>query len=121
MAENMTTVLGKEATITGKLEVTTSLRVDGNVKGEVVAQETLVIGNTGKVEGDVTAKNCVVAGQVLGNVMAQEKVELQAKSLLQGDLKTKSLVIEQGAVFQGACRMKEGEVAPRKAPVEAKA
>jgi cytoskeletal protein CcmA (bactofilin family) len=120
MAENMTTVLGKEATITGKLEVTTSLRVDGIVKGEVIAQETIVIGATGKVEGDVTSKTCVVAGQVLGNVMAQEKVELQAKSLLQGDLKTKSLVIEQGAIFQGACRMKEGEVAPKKAPVEAK-
>lgn len=119
MAENMDTVIGKDSTFTGKVEVTSSLRVDGTVKGEIISHETVVIGPTGRVEGDVTAKNSVIAGQVIGNVTAQEKVELQAKALLQGDLKTKGLVIEQGAIFQGACRMKEGEAIPKKEIVDA--
>jgi len=121
MAENMNTVIGKDSTITGKVEVTSSIRVDGNVKGEIISHETVVIGPTGRVEGDVTSKASVIAGQVVGNVNAQEKVELQAKSLLQGDLKTKGLVIEQGAIFQGACWMKEADVVPKKETVEAKA
>ncbi len=114
MAENTNTVLGKDSSMTGTIEVTGSLRIDGFVKGEVISKETVVIGPTGKVEGDVKSKLVVISGQVIGNVAAEDKVELQAKSLLQGDLRTKGLVIEQGAVFQGACRMKEDVVVPKK-------
>ena len=121
MAENMNTVIGKDSTLTGKIEVSTSLRVDGKIKGEIVSQETVVIGPTGVVEGDVTSKTCVIAGKVIGNVTAQEKVELQAKALLQGDMKTKGLVIEQGAVFQGSCRMEEDGAVPKKEPAPVKA
>ncbi len=120
MADNMNTVIGKDCTFSGTVEVTGSLRVDGFVKGEVKSKETVVIGPTGKVEGDVFAKISVVSGQVQGNITAEEKVELQAKAILQGDLKTKSLVIEQGAVFQGACRMKEGESIPKPSPEKPK-
>jgi len=116
MAENTSTVLGKDSSLTGTIEVTGSLRIDGVVKGEVISKETVVIGSTGKVEGDIRSKQVVISGQVLGNVAADDKVELQAKSLLQGDLHTKGLVIEQGAVFQGACRMKEDVTAPKKEP-----
>ncbi|MFH1893293.1 MAG: polymer-forming cytoskeletal protein [Candidatus Zixiibacteriota bacterium] len=120
MAENMNTVIGKDATITGTVEVTGAVRVDGCVKGKVISRETVVVGPTGNVEGDIVAKISVVAGQVMGNVTADEKVELQAKAVLSGDLKTKSLVIEQGAVFEGACRMKEGDVVHRTEPAKIK-
>lgn len=121
MAENMNTVIGKDSNFTGKVEVSSSLRVDGKVKGEIVSQETVVIGPTGVVEGNITSKSCVIAGRVIGNVSAPDKVELQAKSLLQGDLKTKGLVIEQGAVFQGSCTMREGDSASKKESVSADA
>jgi len=120
MADNMNTVIGKDCTFSGTIEVTGSLRVDGFVKGEVKSKETVVIGPTGKVEGDVIAKNSVVSGEVTGNINAEDKVELQAKAILQGDLKTKSLVIEQGAVFQGACRMKDGDMSHKPAPEKPK-
>jgi cytoskeletal protein CcmA (bactofilin family) len=111
MAESMNTLLGKDATLNGSLEVAGSLRVDGFVKGTVISRETVVVGPTGRIEGDITSKVSTIAGQVIGNVIAEERVELQAKAVLQGDLKTKGLVIEQGAVFHGACRMKtEGSV-----------
>jgi cytoskeletal protein CcmA (bactofilin family) len=120
MAENTNTVIGKECSITGKLEVNGPLRVDGNVKGEVVSKETVVVGATGKVEGDIKSKTAVISGQVLGNVYAEDKVELQAKSLLEGDLKTKGLVIEHGAIFQGACRMKADDSVPLPQPEKQK-
>jgi len=120
MAENMNTVIGKDATITGTVEVTGAVRVDGCVKGKVISRESVVVGPTGTIEGDISAKTSVIAGQVTGNVTAEEKVELQAKALLNGDLRTKSLVIEQGAVFEGACRMKDGEPVHKGEPAKIK-
>ena len=121
MAENMSTVIGKDSIFTGKVEVSNSLRVDGSVKGEIVSKETVVIGPTGRLEGDLTSKCSIIAGQVIGNVTAEDKVELQAKALLQGDLKTRGLVIEQGAVFQGACRMQAENVVSERKPVTVEA
>ena len=63
---------------------------------------------TGQVEADIEAQTSIIAGHVIGNVQCTEKIELQAKCEMDGDLKTKSLVIEQGAVFCGACNMKGG-------------
>jgi len=108
MAESMSTVIGKDAKLTGTIEVAGSLRIDGYIKGKVVSSETVVIGTTGKVEGDVDAKNGTIAGTVTGNVTVTEKVELQTQAVLYGDLKTTALVIEQGATFDGACCMKQG-------------
>ena len=120
MAENMNTVIGKDSTFTGTVEVTGSLRIDGCVKGEVNSGDTVVIGPTGRIEGDVISKNSILAGKVIGNIAAEEKVELQAKAVLQGDLKTKSLVIEQGAIFQGSCIMKEERAVAKSEPVKTK-
>jgi len=118
MADNISTVIGKDCVFSGTAEVTGSLRIDGTIKGEVKSKETVVIGATGTVEGDITAKHAVVAGKIVGNILAADKIELQTKAILQGDLQTKSLVIEEGAVFEGASRMKDG--APQAAKERAK-
>jgi cytoskeletal protein CcmA (bactofilin family) len=107
MAENINTVVGKDATFDGTLEVQGSLRIDGKVKGAVKCSETVSIGPEGKVEADVHTKSAVITGRVDGNVHASERIELQAKSMVNGDIKTKSLVVEQGAVFHGACKMND--------------
>jgi len=114
MADNISTVIGKDCVFSGTAEVTGSLRVDGSIKGEIKSKETVVIGSTGVVEGDITAKLAVISGRIVGNVHATEKIELQNKAILQGDLQTKSLVIEEGAVFEGASRMKEGSPQQKK-------
>ena len=61
------------------------------------------------VEAEIEANTAIIAGRMVGNVVTSEKIELQAKCEMEGDLKTKSLVIEQGAVFCGACNMKESK------------
>jgi cytoskeletal protein CcmA (bactofilin family) len=57
---------------------------------------------------------------MIGNLIAREKIELQNKSDIEGDIRTKSLVVEQGAVFCGACHMKEGKSAHKFLPPEEK-
>jgi len=104
----MNTIIGKDTVITGTLDVKGALRVDGSVKGKVIFSYCFTIGATGTVEADIQADTAIIAGHLIGNVNCAEKIELQAKCEMDGDVKTKSLVIEQGALFCGACNMKGG-------------
>lgn len=119
----MNTIIGKDTVITGTLDVKGALRVDGTVKGKIICSDCVTVGATGMVEAEIEAKTAIIAGHLVGNVQATEKIELQAKCEMDGDLKTKSLVIEQGAVFCGACNMKGstpdlGFLAPQEKKIE---
>ncbi len=103
----MNTIIGKDTIITGTIDVKGGLRVDGTAKGKVICDEAITIGSTGIVESEIEANTIIIAGRLIGNINAAEKVELQAKCEVEGDIHTKSLVIEQGAVFCGACNMKD--------------
>ena len=105
----MNTIIGKDTVITGTLDIKGALRVDGTVNGKIISSDCVTIGASGTVEAEIEANTAVIAGKLSGNIHATEKIELQAKCEMSGDLKTKSLVIEQGAVFCGACNMKEGQ------------
>lgn len=109
--DKVNTIIGKDTTFSGTLEVAGTLRVDGVLKGEVNVTDTIAIGPTGEVDANVKTKNAVISGSVKGNIHASEKVELQAKANISGDLVTKSLVIEQGAIFHGHCNMKNTDQA----------
>ena len=102
----MNTIIGKDTVITGTLDVKGALRVDGSVKGKIICSDCVTIGATGEVEAEIEANAAIIAGHMIGNISTTDKIELQAKCEMNGDLKTKSLVIEQGAVFCGACNMK---------------
>jgi len=104
----MDTIIGKDTLITGTIDVKGALRVDGTIKGKIICSDCVTVGATGMVEADIESNTAIIAGHMIGNVETVDKVELQAKCELEGDIKTKSLVIEQGAVFCGACNMKGG-------------
>jgi cytoskeletal protein CcmA (bactofilin family) len=107
MDGTMNTIIGKDTVITGTIDVKGGLRVDGTAKGKVICDESITIGPTGVVESEIEAGTIIIAGRLLGNINAAEKVELQAKCEVEGDIRTKSLTIEQGAIFCGACNMKD--------------
>ncbi len=120
----MNTIIGKDTTITGTLDVRGALRVEGSVKGKIISTGCVTVGSTGVVEAEIEAESAIIAGTMRGNVNTTEKIELQAKCEMDGDLRTKSLVIEEGAMFCGACSMKDappnlGFLAPESKPEEA--
>ena len=103
----MNTIIGKDTHINGTVKVEGSLRIDGSVTGKIICSECVTIGASGIVDAEIEAASAIVAGKLKGNIVTTETIELQAKCEMEGDLKTKSLVIEQGAIFCGACNMKE--------------
>ena len=107
MDGTMDTIIGKGTVITGTIDVKGGLRVDGTAKGKVICDAAITIGPTGVVESEIEASTIIIAGRLVGNITSAEKVELQAKCEVEGDIHTKSLVIEQGAIFCGACNMKD--------------
>ena len=99
------TVISKGVKIEGKLSCSGSIRLDGEVKGDISSQSAVIIGENGKVNGQIIAENITIGGQVTGTVKAKEKLVLDAKANLQGDVITKTIAVESGAVFNGNCKM----------------
>jgi len=110
----MNTIIGKGTKVEGKMEVASSVRIDGSFKGELKAIDTLIVGSTGELS-DVTVnvKNAIIGGRIKGNVTASSKVTLESSSRLEGDLTAKLLIIEEGALFTGNCKSGEQVISPK--------
>jgi len=98
-------LIGTGTTIEGNITFTGGLRVDGHVRGSVVASDgkagTLVLSEQAQIEGEIRVSHVVINGTVVGPVHAAEYVELQAKANVTGDVHYKTLEIQLGAVVQG--------------------
>lgn len=103
--DKVATIIGEEAYFQGTLTVKGSLRIDGQVEGNISDGLTIIIGEKGRVKGDICAENVVIAGSVTGNVAAVNQIELLSQGRLEGDLRTPRLSIEEGATFEGRAAM----------------
>lgn len=97
--------LGVGSRVEGKLTFEGSVRVDGQVEGEISAQDTVIIGEGAEITAQITANVIVVHGRVTGDLNARKRVELKAPAALAGNISTPTLVIHEGVVFEGHCAM----------------
>lgn len=102
-------IIGAGTVLEGNLKTNATVRIDGDIVGDITSQATVIIGVEGKIKGNVNAVDVLVAGLVTGDVKASNKIEIVAKGTIAGDLYTKSLVIDENAIFQGKCVMENGE------------
>ena len=104
-SEEWTGFLERGVKFEGKLECTGTFRIDSKVKGELVSDETLVLGDSAVVEGEISGNYVIIAGRFDGIIKAKGKVEIQTKAIVTGEIHTPCLIIEPGAVFDGKCHM----------------
>jgi cytoskeletal protein CcmA (bactofilin family) len=97
--------LGQGSRVEGKLTFEGSVRIDGQVEGEITAQDTVIIGEGAEVTAQIHASAVVVHGRVTGDITASKRVELKAPATLLGNVSTPSLVVHEGVVFEGHCTM----------------
>ena len=104
--DTIDTLVGSGSILQGDLEFTGGLRVDGHIKGHVTAQDsnkgTLVLSESGVIEGDVNVPHVVVNGTVNGNIVSSGHVELQANAKITGDIHYKAVEMELGAILNGS-------------------
>ena len=103
--------LGKGSQITGKLVFEGMGRIEGQVEGEICAQETLTIGESAVVNAQITGTTIIVQGRVTGDITARQRLELRAPSRVHGNITTPCLIVHDGAFFEGQCKMRGPEVA----------
>jgi cytoskeletal protein CcmA (bactofilin family) len=100
-----TTIISLGVKIEGKIKSNGNIRVDGEILGDIVSQGNVTIGENGEVNGQVNADIITIGGNVTGTVKAKSRLVLDEKGNLKGDIFTKSLIVKEGALFDGKCKM----------------
>lgn len=103
--ETIDSLIGENIKIVGKLEGKGSLRIDGTVEGDIIYEGNIVIGNGGKVIGNIKANDISLSGTVNGNIVSNSKVVILESGTLIGDLEVPTVVIHENAKFEGHCKM----------------
>ena len=91
--------------VEGKLESTGTFRIDSTMKGTLVSEETLILGEHATVEGEIHGNYVIIAGRFDGVIRAKGRVEIQTKAIVTGEVHAPCVLIEPGAVFDGSCHM----------------
>jgi cytoskeletal protein CcmA (bactofilin family) len=98
--------VGNGTALTGEANFRGMLRIDGHLTGRIVSQDgTLLVGTNGQVDADIEVAVATINGTVNGDVIATERLEMGRAAHVKGNIQTPSLMIEQGAIFEGSCRM----------------
>lgn len=100
-------LIGAGTEIIGDVNSNGDIRIDGTLKGNLKTAGKVVIGETGKVEGEINCKNSDVLGAINGKIKVGELLSLKATAKVFGDITTKKLAIEPGSQFTGNCKMSE--------------
>jgi len=101
--------MGAETFFEGKLTYTGAVRLDGRFKGVIRSDDTLIVGETGRIEGELHVGITIIQGEVVGNVYGKERVELHHPGRMIGNITAPVVIMDEGAVFEGNCKMKKKE------------
>ena len=98
--------VGGGTVVTGEANFKAMMRVDGHLSGRVMSSSgTLIVGANGKVDANIEVAVAVIHGTINGDIIATQRLELGRAAKVNGNIQTPSLIIEQGAVFEGSCKM----------------
>jgi cytoskeletal protein CcmA (bactofilin family) len=109
-SSNNINLIGFGTEIHGDVICNGDMRIDGLLVGNLSAKGKIVIGETGKIKGEISCKNSDVSGVVDGKITVAELLSLKSSAKVMGDIFTSRLAIEPGSKFTGYCDMsKESE------------
>jgi cytoskeletal protein CcmA (bactofilin family) len=109
------TIVGQGAKLEGTVVSAGSLRIDGQVKGQINAEGDVLLSPQSQVEADIRAQNVVVAGRFKGSILVKGRAELARGGRVDGDITSKTLVVEDGGIFQGQSIMDQQPAPTQKA------
>ena len=104
--DNLSGFVGAGTDVSGEATFQMMLRVDGHLSGRVSSGDgTLIVSAGGKVDADVAVAVALINGTVNGDIVATKRIELGRVARVNGNIQTPALVVENGALFEGGCRM----------------
>jgi len=99
------TIIGEDVRIKGELEANGNIRLEGMVEGHIAIAGDLLLGEHGKVIGNIAAHNIMVSGKVEGDIKTQGRIEIMTTGHIQGDVTCTALIIDEGGILQGSSTM----------------
>ncbi len=108
----LTAFIDEGSEIEGKYTFSGAVMLNGKFTGEIASTDTLIIGDKGVINADIRAGQVLISGEVVGNVRATERVELKRTARMFGDIDAPVVVVEEGVLFEGHCRMTKANEAP---------
>ncbi len=100
-------ILGPGAVVKGEIQVNGDFRIDGTLNGTILCKGKIVVGPTGKIDGQIQCQNADFSGEVTATVKVTELLTLKETARYSGDITTGKLAIEPGAKFSGTCSMEQ--------------
>lgn len=108
-----TTVIAKGTVIEGKFACNENVRLDGAIHGEVKVDKRFVMGDTSYVQGNIHASNAAIKGKIKGDLFIKEALHLMDSAVIEGNITAKTMVVEEGARYNGACKIGESAAAAK--------
>lgn len=100
-----TCVVAAGTTVDGKFSASENVRLDGLIKGEVKCSQRLVMGESGRVEGNIRTKDAIIMGKVEGELVVEGTLHLKGTSFVRGAITAKFMVVDEGARYVGDCKV----------------
>lgn len=98
-------LLGAGTTITGDINSNGDIRINGALTGNLTTKGRVIIGESGKIKGDINCKNADILGLVEGKLAVSELLTLKATANVTGEVTIGKIAIEPGSKFNGSCKM----------------
>ena len=102
---DLSAFIDEASEIDGKYTFSGTVMLNGKFKGEICSNDTLIIGEKAVVKASIRAGVVLISGEVVGNVLGTERVELRGSARVFGDVEAPVVVVEEGVLFEGQCRM----------------
>lgn len=104
-ATGATTIIGAGTTIIGDMESKGDIRIDGTLKGNLMAKAKILVGTDGVVEGNMNGNYADIQGRVTGNIRTTDLLLLRGSAHIEGDIYAGKLQVEPTVSFNGKCHM----------------
>ncbi len=101
--------LGENTEFEGKLSFKGVVRVDGHFTGEIFTEGTLIVGESAVLKSDIHVSHIIISGEVRGNIIADNRIEIHTPGKVFGNIQSPAVIIEEGVIFEGNCRMQKIE------------
>ena len=103
--DDVISYIGPNTSIEGDLHADASIHIDGKVKGSVLCNGDVIIGETCKFQGSIKAKNVMVSGHIIGDIESSNGLEIMATGKVEGDIKGSKLFVHEGGIYKGKVNM----------------
>lgn len=92
--------------VSGSIKAESDFRIDGKLIGDLSCSAKVIIGTSGRVEGEVSCQNALIEGEFDGTLIVNDMLQIKDSATVTGDITYGQLEVEAGAAINGSCTMK---------------